>query len=299
VGALAAVIVAVVVLVSVVPHGGSSSSAINDLALQPSSPASRAAAGASAGGGAATAAQPEKAPSKGSHLAPQSAAPVPSNPLGRQIVQGAQLSLSTRPGRINRVSQGVFRVIGSEKGYVANSSVTSTGHPDSSARFQLEVPSARLQTTLSRLSQLTGQVGGAGQRLAEARALRRSLLKQLSAAFTSSQIDGLKARIARVDQTISRDQTALSSLHRQVSFSRISLTIQGSAPQPTGHQHSGGGGFTLHRAGHDAVHVLVVAAGVLLIALAVAIPVGLVAALVSWICLRARRRSRESALDQA
>ena len=55
----------------------------------------------------------------------------------------------------------------------------------------------------------------------------------------------------------------------------------------------------LHRAGHDAVRVLVVAAGVLLIALAVAIPLALVAALVAWLWLRLRRHRRESALDRA
>src|SRR6201999_4424662 len=161
--------------------------------------------------------------------------------------------LATRPGAIDTVSQRVFGVVGSEQGYVASSSVTSTGHPDSSARFQLEVPSARLQRTLTRLSQvsgasvlsstntshdITGQGGGAGRRLGEDRVLRRSLLKQLSGAFTTTEIDQLKARIARVNRTIDRDQAALTSLDRKVSYSRISLTIQGSTPAHKGHHGS-------------------------------------------------------------
>jgi hypothetical protein len=318
-GGAAAVIAVLVVLVSVTGGGGSSTGTANFSAVTHGSAASS--AGASAGGASATATTASNgsklsaAPPRLNRLPARSqSAPAPNNPLGRQIVQGAQLSLATRPGRIDAVSQQVFDVVGSEKGYVASSSVTATGHPDSSATFQLSVPNVNLQDTLTRLSQLhgvavvsstntsrdiTGAVGGAGRRLAEARALRRSLLRQLAAAYTTSQINGLKARIARVDRTIDRDQAALTSLHRQVRYSRIELTLQGSAPPASGHHHSSGGGFTLGRAGHDAVHVLVVAAGVLLIALAVAIPVGLVAALVSSIWWRARRKAREAALDRA
>ena len=47
--------------------------------------------------------------------------------------------------------------------------------------------------------------------------------------------------------------------------------------------HSSGGSFTLGRAAHDAGRVLTVGAGVALIALAVLVPVGLVAALAWWI----------------
>jgi Domain of unknown function (DUF4349) len=236
-------------------------------------------------------------------------------------VQSARLALSTRPGKVDAVAQQVFDVVGSEKGYVANSSVTATGNADSGADIQLSVPSANLQQTLIALTQLrgatvvsstnsshdiTGQVGGAGRRLAEARALLRSLLGRLANAYTSEQIDSLKAQIRDANATIDRDQAALNGLHRQVQDSRIALTIQGSAPASGGHGGSGSGfgsgsgsGFTLHRAGHDAVRVLVVAAGVLLIALAVAIPVALVGALVAWLWLRLRRHRRESALDRA
>ena len=117
----------------------------------------------------------------------------------------------------------MFDVVGSVKGYVANSSVTATGKPDSGADFQLSVPSANLQQTLIALAQLhgatvvsstnssqdiTAQVGGAGRRLAEARALLRSLLRQLATAGTTEQIDSLKAQIRDANATIDRDQAA-------------------------------------------------------------------------------------------
>jgi hypothetical protein len=58
-----------------------------------------------------------------------------------------------------------------------------------------------------------------------------------------------------------------------------------------------GSSFTLGRSAHDAGRVLIVVAGVALIALAVLVPLGLAAALVAWIGLAIRRRRREHALD--
>jgi hypothetical protein len=342
-GALATVAL-VVALVTLVPGGGSSpssSSSSNDFATSSTAAASAAkvpspalaqgSAGAaassagsagSAGSGSSAAGSALPAPSAGTATTGAGATAVgPTAPSGgnRQVVQSAQLALATRPGKVDAVAQQVFDVVGSEKGYVANSSVTATGHPDSGADIQLSVPSANLQQTLIALTQLRGatvvsstnsshditaQVGGAGRRLAEARALLRSLLGRLANAYTSEQIDSLKAQIRDANATIDRDQAALNGLHRQVRYSRIALTIQGSAPASGGNGGSGSGsgsgsGFTLHRAGHDAVRVLVVAAGVLLIALAVAIPLALVGALVAWLWLRLRRHRRESALDRA
>jgi hypothetical protein len=324
VGAPAAALAAVALvvgLVTFVPGGGSSSSLSNGLSTSAASssasavkaPTGHASAGASAGSASAGISAASSTATSAAPTVTPPTAPVGGN---RQVVQSARLALSTRPDKVDAVAQHVFRVVGSEQGYVANSSVTATGNPDSGADFSLSVPSANLQPTLIALAQLrgatvvsstnnsndiTGQVGGAGRRLAAARALLRSLLRQLASADTTEQIDSLKAQIRDANATIDRDQAALNGLHRQVQYSRIALTIQGSAPAAS-HGHAGGtggAGFTLHRAGHDAVRVLVVAAGVLLIALAVAIPLALVAALVAWLWLRLRRHRRESALDRA
>ena len=108
-------------------------------------------------------------------------------------------------------------------------------------------------------------------------------------------IDSLKAQLRDADAAIGRDASALNGLHNQVSYSRVGVTIQAAdVPVPVSH---GGGGFTLHRALRDAGHVLVVVAGVALIALAVLIPLGLVVGLVAWTWLAIRRRRREAMLD--
>jgi hypothetical protein len=275
---------------------------VNDLASTPRSSgaaASREGSSASAAGSAST-----------RSAAPSSAAPAPAPSPKRQVVQAAQLSLSAAPSRIDDVAQQVFDVIDSEKGVVSDSHVTATGGPDGSARFELSVPAANLQSTVSELSQLhgahvlsrtddttdiTGQVGGAGRRLAEARALRRSLLRQLSRATTTEAIASLRAQLRDADAVISRDSANLNGLHRQVDYSRLTLTIQASSVAVAQPSHSGG--FTLHRALHDAGRVLVVAAGGALIALAVLVPLGLLVGLVAWAAQVLRRRRREATLD--
>jgi hypothetical protein len=235
-------------------------------------------------------------------------APTPAT-AGRQVVQSAQLALSTRPSRVDDVAQQVFNVVAARNGVVQNSNVAST-NAYGNAQFSLSVPSANLAKTLNALSQLrgasvvsrsdatqdiTGQVGGAGRRLAEARALRTALLRQLAAATTATAVSSLKAQIRDVDASINGDLASLRSLQHKVAFSQISVTINSVAlpVRPATH----GGGFTLTRAAHDAGRVLVVAAGVALITLAVLIPLGLLVALGVWLALVLRRRRREQALD--
>jgi hypothetical protein len=142
---------------------------------------------------------------------------------------------------------------------------------------------------------VTGKVGGAGRRLADARALRTSLLRQLANATTQEQVNSLKAQIRDAEASISSDLATLRSLHRQVDSSQISVTIN--AAMLPGHPVSSGGGFTLGRAVHDAGRVLVVVAGGALIALAVLLPLSLVGALALWLGALLRRRRREQVLD--
>ena len=79
-----------------------------------------------------------------------------------------------------------------------------------------------------------------------------------------------------------------------MSASQITVTINaGALPVAPG------GGFTIGRAAHDAGHVLTVAAGVALIALAALVPLALLGGLAWWIASTLRRRRREQALDLA
>jgi len=230
---------------------------------------------------------------------------------GRKIIQSAQLALSTAPSRIDTVAQEVFDVVGQENGIVSSSTVTATGGTGGYAQFQLSVPSSALPQTMAALSTLryahvssrtdtTQDVNDQYQsdvnRLADARALRTSLLKQLANATTQAQIDSLTAQIHDAEASISSDQATLRQLEHQINFSQITLTINSPVPVPVP-VASGSGGFTLHTAAHDAGRVLTVAAGVALIALAALVPLALVGALGWWVTATLRRRRREQALD--
>jgi Domain of unknown function (DUF4349) len=241
--------------------------------------------------------------------APATAA-APSLP-GRKRVQSSQLSLSASGNHVDDIAQEVFDVIGADQGYVNSSNVTATGGPGGYAQFQLTVPSDSLSSAMTQLSELryarvvsrtdtsndvTNQFNAASSQLAQARALRTSLLKQLQNAVTQTQIDAIKARLADTGARISGEEAALRSLSHRIGYSRISLTVDGRSVVPLSHKSHG---FTLGRAAHDAGHVLEVAAGVALIALAVLAPLGLVGALAWWAAAAARRRRREQALDLA
>ena len=142
---------------------------------------------------------------------------------------------------------------------------------------------------------VTDQYGAAQRALADARALRTSLLKQLADATTTEQVDSLKAQIRDAEASISSDQATLNRLNQQVGFSQLSLQINArTVPTPVSH---GSGGFGIGKAAHDAGRVLTVAAGVALIALAALTPIALLAALFWWVGSALRRRRREQALD--
>jgi hypothetical protein len=316
-----AAVLAGVAAAIVIATGGSGPGAVRALAPAASggvsSTASAAARTAAPSPGALGPVSPTTAKSSASGASSAAAAGTPgpapapvSTGANRQIVQSAQLALMAEPKRIDDVAQQVFEVIGTEKGIVNSSTVTATGDANGYASFQLSVPSANLQATMSALSELpgsrvlsrtdattdiTGEVGGAGIRLAEARALRTALLKQLAAATTSEQITSLQAQLHDADASVASDLATLNGLRNQVAYSRITLTIQAGALAVV--VPGSGSSFTLGRAAHDAGRVLVIVAGVALIALAVLIPVGLVTALAASVGLAIRRRRREHALD--
>ncbi len=326
-GALAAG-VAVIVAIVVVAGGGHGASSGASSSSASATTASSSAAGSAPNAAAGTAQSLTKAPAGNQSRAAASSAPAavppagtasgsPSAPTlnppttGRKVVQGAQLNLSAAPNRIDDVAQEVYNVIGALNGIVVNSTVTQAGS-GGYADFQLRIPSASLGQAMSRLSSLNGakvvsrtdssqditdQYGAAQRALADARALRTSLLKQLAGATTTAQINSLKAQIHDAEASISSDQATLNRLNRQVGFSQLSLEINArSVPAPVSH---GSGGFGIGKAAHDAGRVLTVAAGVALIALAALTPIALVAALFWWVGSSVRRRRREQALDAA
>lgn len=307
-------VVAVLVVVAAGHLGSSGASSSASFGAPSGAPAAVSSSSASAPGtttSAASAAVRAPSPSASKAAAsPAAGAPALQPPTtGRKVVQSAQLNLTAPPGRIDAVAQEIYDVVGQANGIVNSSSVTQGG-PAGYANFQLSIPSASLAQTMSRLSQLsyaqvasrtdgtqdiTGQFDAATRALADARALRTSLLKQLANAATTEQVNSLTAQIHDADASISSDEATLGRLNRQVNFSQVNVQINASAPPvPVAH---GSGGFGIGRAAHDAGRVLTVVAGAALIAIAALTPVGLLIALAWWVAAVVRRRRREQALD--
>ena len=136
----------------------------------------------------------------GSALAPGSSSPaLPAPSSGsletarRSVQRGANLTLATSAGRLDDVASGVLGVTDGVGGIVRSSAIDSRPS-GGAASFDLEIPTARLQAALARLSQLasvrsrnessidvTEQVTYARNRVVALKAERRALLRRLAA----------------------------------------------------------------------------------------------------------------------
>jgi hypothetical protein len=302
-----------VALVIVLPGGGSPGPTLpHGVARSPALAASHGADTNSASGGYSAANSAPGTFSNGAALPPAAGVPAPlAN--GRKQIQSAQLQLTAPWRRIDQVAEELYRAVGELNGIVKSSQVNQSA-ANSYANFELSIPTQNLQQAMTELSTLayahvvsrTDQTQDVNDQylnekraLADARALRTSLLKQLASATTTAQIDSMTARIHDAEASIASDEATLNALNGKLSYSSLSVQINagdvifGPVAQPSS------GGFTLGKAAHDAKRVLIVAAGVLLIALAVLVPLGLIA-LIAWrIALSVRRSGRERALDAA
>ena len=219
----------------------------------------------------------------------------------RKVDRDAQLALSTQPDEVRSVTGEVISITRSLGGIVASSQVSET--PDgASASLQLTIPTRNLDQALDRMTDLadvdslnesavdiTRPVIDAKDRLRDAEARRRELLQALGNATTESEADALEAKIADARREIARAEAAYERVTRKARLSDLAVTV---ASNPDASTHRSLGDWL-----DDAVDVLRTVAGVLLVALAVLVPLGLIAALVGWIVARVRRRRRERALD--
>jgi vacuolar-type H+-ATPase subunit H len=263
-------------------------------------------ASAGAAGQASSAATPTEVKANAQGLAP--AVSAPAGATGRVQQLAASVGLSASAGNVQNVSDGVARVVARDEGYVQQSHVQVQQHGPSEANLTLKVPSARLAAVLAAIARLapvssesqslqdiTNAYEAAHQRLADARAERRALLRALAAATTEGQIDSLRERLTQARNAITQDQAAVQSLSQRASTAEIEVTVLGNAAGKAAASE----GLTLHRGLHDALRVLTVALIAILIAAAALVPVALVIAALAIARRTWRRYQRERALDPA
>jgi hypothetical protein len=173
------------------------------------------------------------------------------------------------------------------------------------ASFDLLIATARLSDALASLSRIadvsarhestldiTAPTVGVGERLDDSVARIDSLLAQLSNAESDGERAAVEAELRRERQAAAILRSRLDRLRQRADFSRVSLLIE------SGHADKGAGAgqWGVGDALDDAGRILTIAAGVLVVSLAVVGPLALIA-LLAWLANRARlRRSRERAL---
>ena len=265
------------------------------------------------GGGAVAPAPAEGQPQSSARSAggADSALPVPP-PLGggfepsrsnRKIERSVALELEAPVDQMTRVAEQVTAVTNRHGGFVLSSSV-STGEDGAGGDFDLRIPAARLRPALRDLTALAdvrtqSQTGRdvtrehvtAKDRLRAARAERRSLLRRLEVATTDEEAEAIRRRLDLVAGEINGLRAQLRDLRLRTDYSVVTVTLL--AKNGDG---GGAGGGSFDDAIGDAGDLLVTVAGWLVRALAVALPLGLLA-LAGWGVGRVlRRRQRESAL---
>ena len=287
-------------------------------------PAQRDSGGGSAGGGAeaGASADPDRASSAPSPTAKGAAPPMAASPpnastgavapdqsgRARKVERNAVLALRTPDDEFERTTDAVIATVARFGGIVASSQIGDSDAVGGEASFDLRIPTERLDRALAALSQLghvtersqslqdiTASFRSAQERLTDARAERRGLLRALGRATTQNAIDSLKAQLRTVSSRIGGLKAQLSSLRRRADLSRVDLTVRGGGERGS----TGGGVWTPGDAAGDALRVLEVLAGVALIGLAVLAPLALIGAAIALAVRGGRRRRRESALDPA
>ncbi len=225
----------------------------------------------------------------------------------RKIERAAQIVLGAEPSNVRSDATGVFEAVRSFEGIVLNSSVSGGGAGEAGARFELLIPSPKLDEALAAFSRIdevrsqhestadvTARTIVLNERLQDARARLDGLLAQLGGAKTNAERIAVEADLRLARQRATALRGSLARLQRRTSFSRVSVRIESGNSRGTA--TGGSGGWGIDNALRDARHILAVAVGVTLVGLAILAPLALVALIV---CLARRvwiRRERQRVL---
>lgn len=274
-------------------------------AVPPATPEQQERAAAESAAGADTSAAAPKA----------SAAPSTELPgrTQREVERSATLDLTVPEDEVQKTADEVVRATDRVGGIVQSSSINVGKATAGQAQFDLRVPSDRLDEALTAYSKLgsvadrtqdaqdiTNVVISAEDRLADARAARRALLRALGRADTEREVASIRARLRLTRQDIARQEAALRAARARADRATIAVTITGSDNGTAG---PGGadddGSWSLGDALRDAGRLLEVAAGALVVGAAAALPL-LILGFGALLGARAMaRRRRERGLDAA
>jgi Domain of unknown function (DUF4349) len=227
----------------------------------------------------------------------------------RDIERSAYVTLGTKPGEVSSVAAQVYTAVHAAHGIVLHSKVDSGSSGATGAYFELLIPSGKVEDALSAFSQIaevrerhdatndiTAPTVGAAEELRDANASIEGLLKELGDVETEAERESVEARLREERGHHAAIRAHLDRLGKRASMSEVTVRIvtdHGAGVTPAS---KGDGSWGVGDALHDAGHILTIAAGVALIALAILGPIALIA-FAFWLANRFRvRRLRERTL---
>jgi Domain of unknown function (DUF4349) len=230
------------------------------------------------------------------------------NPNSRLVARSASLTLATAASQMQSVANQVVASTEQFGGIVEHSNVAVHGL-SSYSTFSLSVPSAKLPQLIASLSSLAGvrsltqgtsditdRYNQAQATLADQKAERAALIKELAAATTLAQETSIQQKITRLDREIAAETGRVGALLTKGHNASIAVSIVATkASAGTGI----GGSGPVGRALRDALRVLDVALAIALVAFAIMLPLMLTGLATWWAAGTLRRRSREQAFDAA
>jgi hypothetical protein len=241
---------------------------------------------------------------------PFSATVAPLPPGHRDIERSASVVLGTKPGEVSAAAAKVYTAVHAADGIVLHSSVQSGSKGATGASFALLIPSRKLDDALAAFSSIaevrerhdatadiTEPTVSAAEELTDSNAAIEGLLKELAGVETEAERESVEARLREERHHHASIRASLDHLNERAAMSEVTVRIvtgSGAGVTPAG--KGSDGGWSVGDALHDAGQILTIAAGIILVALAVLAPIALIA-LALWLTNRFRlRRQRERAL---
>jgi hypothetical protein len=223
----------------------------------------------------------------------------------RKVERTISMTLEAPNAEVPALAQDVTRVTSRHGGFVLSSTLDSD-QEGANGFFELRIPAGRLRPALADLAGLATvrEQSQSGQdvtrrhvttwdRLQSARAERRSLLRRLERAATDEEAEAIRRRLDIVAGEINGLRATLRNLRLRTDYAVVTVDLAGTDDDSGG---GGGAGGSFDDAVGDAGDLAVGLAGVLIRVMAIALPLGLIAALVWLVTSALRRRRRESVL---
>jgi Domain of unknown function (DUF4349) len=242
---------------------------------------------------------------------PEVAAPSTSRSQERDIERSSDIVLGTKPDEVATAAAKVYEAVHAANGSVLRSSVHSGDTGATGATFALMIPTAKVDDALASISQIaevrerhdatmdiTAPTVSANEELRDSNATIEGLVKELGDAETEAERESVEQRLREERRHHAAIRASLDNLHQRASLSEVSVRIVTSKHANAGPPAKGSsdGSWGVGDALHDAGHILTIAAGIVLIALAILAPIALILLLI-WLAARFRvRRLRERTL---